>query len=295
MLLIGQSLELHRSPLAHALAAPDAGPLLANARAQRALGADALDLGAGVGGAALDLLWAAAVLRPAAPGVPLWLDAGRAAALATALDLCERDGVAGPFVANALPVDELRTTAGEALLRAAVRAQATLVLTPRALDDAKRAEADRLAEACREGLAGARTGGLTASCYVDALAYPPALDAARARRSLELLRLLRGTHGVVPLVAVGNVGHGAPHELRPALRVAYAAAACGAGAGALMLPVEQPGLVAAVRAASGASEPAGALETWACAVAEASATGARVPPPPHARPELAAAARLLFG
>jgi len=295
MLLIGQSLELHRAPLRAALAARDPGPLLANARAQRTLGADALDLGAGVDGAALDLLWAAATLRVALPGVPLLLDAGRPAALASALDLCERDGVAGPLVANALPVDEARTTAGEALLRAAVRAQATLVLSPRALDDPKRAEADRLAEACREALAAARTAGFTRECYVDSLAYPPALDAARARRSLALLRLLRGTHGVVPLVAVGNVGHGAPHELRPALRLAYAAAACGAGAGALLLPVEQPGLVAAVRAASGASAPSGALETWARAVAEASATGARVPPAPQARPALAAAARLLFG
>ncbi len=297
VLLVGQSLELHRQPLAAALAGRAPAPLRARAGAQVHAGADALDLNAGVDGRADDLAWAAALLRPEHPGVPLFLDAADPATLAAALDACARAGVVGPLVANALPAEDVRAPGGAALVRAAAAYGADLVIAPRHLDRDGVAAPDALAESAREAVAAARTAGVSGWCYVDCLAYPPALDPVRARRSLALLRTLRGHDAAVPLVAVGNVGHGAPAELRGWLRVAYAAAAVGAGAGALLLPVEEPSVMAAVALARGARTPADAdpVEGWLAVVAAAAAAGTRVPPAPPAEPALATAARLLFG
>jgi hypothetical protein len=296
VLVIGQSLELHTAPLEAALVLRDPGPLAGAARSQLAAGAGALDINLGLEAEALDLHWAASALRAAVgPGVTLFLDAGSPAALAAALELCERDGVPGPLVANALPAGALGSSDGDALLRACARSRAGLVLSPHGDEQSRPLAAEEVAETARHMLLAARAAGVYGPLYLDALAYPAALDAARCRRSLDVLRLLASLAHALPLAAAGNVGHGAPLELRPALRLAYAAAAAGAGAAALILPVEQAGLLDALRAALGEREPTGDEQRWAREVALAVGEGAAPPRAPASNPALAAASRLLFG
>ncbi len=295
MEFIGQSLELWCAPLAAALRDRDPAPLLARARRQITAGATALDLNVGVHGAAGDLRWAAGVVREIAPGLPLLLDGGDEAALAAALEACHRDGVAGPLVANAAAVgapDGRDGSGGAALFAAAARAGAGVVLSPRGLDGAETgtsgdasAAAGRVVETLLAARERARAGGVGGPLYLDVLAYPPAVDAARCIRSLDVLRALRDLAprelgDAIPLVAAGNVGHGARPGLRAALRLLYAVAATGAGARAIMLPVEQRGLIEALALAAGERPPAGERARWLLAVATAAREGARWPEPP---------------
>ena len=301
MLLIGQSLEFHREPLAAALRARDAAPIIARAEAQLAAGADALDLNVGAHGTAIDLAWIAEVLRPATYGRPLFLDTASPATIALAFELCEREGVPRPLAANALPVggppggvdDDAPDDAVEGLLRAVVRARAALVVSPRGIDAGVEATASAQAvvDAAVAGAIRARDAGLNEPLYLDALTYPALVDAGGCRRSLEVLRLLRAVPNVERLAAVGNVGAAAPAHLAATLRVVYAAAATGAGATALLLPVEEPAVVRAVRLAAHEVMPATADEYWLLDLADAVARDAPTPKPPLTLME---AARVIF-
>ncbi|MSQ30638.1 MAG: hypothetical protein EXR64_01220 [Dehalococcoidia bacterium] len=297
MLLIGQSLEFHREPLAAALRARDAAPIIARAETQLAAGADALDLNAGVGGAAIDLAWIAEAIRPATYGRPLFLDTASPATIALAFELCEREGVPRPLAANALPVGgppgSVDDDAVAGLLRAVVRARAALVVSPRLVDGGGEAAASAQAvvDAAVAGAIRAREAGLNEPLYLDALTYPALIDPDGCRRSLAVLRLLRAVPNVERLAAVGNAGAAAPAALAAALRVVYAAAATGAGATALLLPVEEPAVVRAVRVAGHALPPATAEERWLLELADAVARDAPTPKPPLTLME---AARAIF-
>ncbi len=285
MELIGQSLELWRAPLDAALRDREPAPLLARARRQLAAGATALDLNTGVRGTADDLRWLAALVREIAPGIPLLLDSGDEAALAESLEACRRDGVAAPLVANAAVAGGPGSPGHGPLLEAAALGGAGVVVSPRGLDAgdaAAPATAARTVETLLAALERARAAGVGGPLYLDALAYPPALDAARCARSLDVLRALRDLGGATPLVAAGNVGHGAPSALRPALRLLYAVAATAAGAGAIILPVEQRDLIEAVALAAGERPPADDRERWLAALATAARDGERWPRPPPA-------------
>ena len=301
-LLVGQSLELSRPPLADALRRRDPAPLRDRAKRQLAAGAHALDLnlGAGAGAAptsptslAGDLVWAAAAIRDAQPGVALWLDCADAEALTIAVA-----AVPPPVVANAAFLDGSPRTRG--LLAAAAASGAGVVLSPVPHESHEAHEAEPLpldallavAEQARALLAAAGLAEAGRSeVWFDCLAYPAATDAARARRALALVRALAGAGEPAderaprlrPLLAVGNVGHGAPPQLRPALRRLYAAAASAAGAAALILPVEQPALLEAVALGGGTRAPAGpaaAQQRWLAAAGRALAAGETPPPPP---------------
>jgi hypothetical protein len=299
-LLIGQSLELWRGPLATVVAARNGSALKAAARSQLDAGAQALDVNAGAASLASELAWAASSLGAALPGVPLLLDCGDIEALAGALRATTAAATAvdprhvGPLVANAFRPGD---AAADALVDAAAAAGAGLVLSPAELDSALWADVPREprpAEALAALLVRSRehalAGGVEGPLLADALAYPPALDAARCARSLATLRLLAaGDAALVPLVAVGNVGHGAPGALRPALRRLYAAAALGAGARALILPVEDRALVTTISAldrlpSRKVSRPPGEAPTaelpWLRRVARAAAGGRSLPAPP---------------
>ncbi len=301
MVLIGQSLERWRAPLDAALRDRNPAPLLARARRQLAAGATALDLNAGARGTAGDLRRVAAIVHDLAPDVPLLLDSGDETALAAALEACRRDGLAAPRVANA-------AVAGgrgeQAIFEAAARGGAGVVVSPRGLEPAESgdagapATAGRIVETLLAALERARAAGAGGPVYLDALAHPPALDAARCARSLDVLRALREVvprEAAIPLVAAGNVGHGAPPALRPALRLLYAVAASGAGARAIMLPVEQRGLIEALALTAGDRRPAGDRERWLRAVAPAARDGERWPAPPPVAGDAAREAWALLG
>ena len=291
-LLVGQSLEIWREP------APGRPPLRASpqeressARAQLALGAGALDLNAGAGGDLADeLAGSARHLARLFPDVPLLLDCGDARALAVALERAAMGAPArpAPLVANSLrPGDP----AAERLLRAAVRTGAGLVISPAGADRRDPPRPVRPLLALVEVAARrAREAGAEGPLFADALAYPPLRDPDRSRRSLELLRAFRDSpEGLIPLVAVGNVGVRGPARLRAAVRRLYAAAALGSGARALILPVEDRRLVAAISELTAAGPPGadpgppgGALARelpWLRRVMRAAA-GEQLPSPP---------------
>lgn len=293
MLLIGQSLQFRRGALAGAFARNDRALVAASARAQVEAGAQALDLNFGIDPPHGEAAWAVAAARTGAPGVPLWIDAGRPAALTAALEACARDGVPGPFVANSLPAGSGMTAGDEALARAAADADAGLVISPRRVDrdGIANGEVDWVVHEASLAVDRALHLGVTPPLYLDALAYPALLDPQGVRRSLALLRVYGARDDVVPLAAVGNVAFGAPRSVAVPLRVLYAAAATGAGARALILPVEDAACMRAVRLALGEVAPADSGEAWLVAVAAWTRDNEPLPPAPE---EYREAARLIF-
>lgn len=300
MLLIDQSLQLFRDEFAGAVARRDPAPLVAHARARVEAGADALDVNSGVEGDAHTLLWALTHLRRALPSVSLVLDGPRPATLAVTLELCEREGVHGPLIVNALPVGADPTpeeaSARAALLRATARARAGLVISPRLADGDDPKTDAAISRAALDAAVEVRDAGVGEAIYLDALAWPAASDAERARRSLRLLRGWRGVEGVIPLVAVDNVTAGLTGDARRALRRVYSAAAVGAGAEALILPVADRRVLDAVAAARSVGlPPFDAPADWLARVAAAAYEGRALPATPTPPPGLRAAAALLFG
>ena len=273
-LLVGQSFEVWRDPLASALARGDLDVLVAQARGQLAAGAAAIDVNAGAAGDATTLVTAAQALRAALPGVPLWLDSGELEAIVAALE-----AVPGPLVANAAPL----RGGGEAVVEAAARTGAGVVLTPRLADYSGTATIEELLFVITEGrhLAERAGAGLDgAPIYLDALAFPPAHDRGLALRSIGLLRALHDETALRPLVAVGNVGHGAPARVRSALRRVYAALAFGAGAEALIVPLEDRPLVSLLRVLAGDEPASSEGQGWLEGVRDATRLGERLPAPP---------------
>ena len=300
MLLIDQSLQLFRGKLAGALERRDAKPIVAHARAQLDAGAGAIDVNVGVEGDAHGLIWVLAELRRAFPGLSLFLDGPGPATLAVTLGLCEREGVHGPLVMNALPAGGEpgleESLARVALLQATARARAGLLISPRGAEsDDPKADA-AIHRAALDAAVEARQAGVHETIYLDALTWPAATDAARARRSLRLLRAWRRVESVTPLVAVDNVTAGFDGAPRRALRLVYAAAAIGAGAGALILPAADRALLEAiamlrVHEISAAKGP----NRWLALVAAAAHEGRALPATPEPPRALRAAAALLFG
>ena len=232
-------------------------------------------------------------MREAVPGVPLWIDAGRPTAITAAIDACVRNGVAGSLVANSLPAGVGMGAADEALVRAAAAARTGLVVSPRRIDrdGIANGEVEWVMHEASQAAGRAIALGVMPPFYFDALVYPALLDPQGVRRSLALLHVYGRRKDVVPLAAVGNIAYGAPRSVGVPLRIVYAAAATGAGAGALILPVEDAACVRAVRLALGEVEPADAGEAWLCAVAAWTARNEALPPAPE---EYREAARLIF-
>ncbi len=297
MELIEQSRQLFRGELASAIARRGPAPLVEHARARLDAGADAIDVNAGVEGDAHGLFWALTHLRRALPGTPLFLDGPGPATLAVTLELCEREGVHGPLVANALPVGAEPTadeaSARTALLRAVARARAGLVISPRGADsDDPKADA-AIFRAALDAALEARDAGVRETIYLDALAWPAATDAARARRALRLLRAWRSVEGVTPLVAVDNVTAGLDGEMRGAMRRLFAAAAIGAGAGALIVPCDDRALLHTIEEQR--STDIAESDDWLTQVAAAAHEGRALASTPAPAEEFRSAAALLFG
>ena len=189
-------------------------------------------------------------MRAAHPGVALWLDCGSHEALLRALP-----AVPAPVAVNAV---FLGTAGAAALLRAALDRGAGVVLSPLSSDRGAPLSVEALIEVA-VAAAAELAGHSAAAAWLDCLAPPASSDRGRLERSLALARRLAREPAPAPrlrpLLAVGNVGHGAPGGARPALRAVYAAAATGAGAAALIAPLEQAALRAAVAVAGGAARP----------------------------------------
>lgn len=142
MLLVGQSLQFRRSALAGAFARDDRALVAESARAQVEAGAQALDLNFSIDPPPDEIPWAIAAARSAASDVPLWIDAGRPAAITVALEVCVRGGL----VISPRRVDRDGIANGEVewvMHEASLAADRALVL------------------------------GVTPPLFFDALAYPP--------------------------------------------------------------------------------------------------------------------------
>lgn len=216
----------------------------------------------------------------AAPGLA-FLDSGASDQLREALRQLS-DNERSRAVLNAVP---LGTPEADGLFEALAETGAGAVLSPRAADLEHVATTDELAGALLEGARRATEAGVTGALFLDVLAYPPALDLPRWRRSVEVSHGL-ASKGTRPLVAVGNIGHGAPPRLRPWLRLIYLALALGAGAGALLLPVEESRLVDAARLIEGDHRPANDLDAWLLDLARSAERGLwALPRPPASAPD----------
>jgi hypothetical protein len=295
--LIGQSLELSHPRLHPAVLARDQEAVLACVVRQIQAGAGAVDVNGGVQAGAADYGWCARIAWDALPGIPLLIDAASPALIAEVLTDCRHTGLTGPLVANALPVrgDGSFDTEAMIALHAAALADAGVVVSPRGADGpgaGNAAEAYRIASAALFAADAVRSAGVAGPVYVDALAFPPLSDRQRCARSIEVLRAWRDLEGIEPLTAVGNVGYGADAGLARRLRAVYAAAAVGAGARALILPVEEAATVRAALLANGDAAPVGEDDHWLVAVAEAAHLGTRPPGAPEAYEQ---AARLILG
>lgn len=287
VLLIGQSLELWRPPLADAVRERDAAQLFVAARRELNAGAQAIDVNLGAERYPTlrsDLRWAATTLRGSFPSVPLFIDCGDLPALTEVVE-----HVRPPLVANAIPVGhpDART-----LAEAAARNGAGVVCTPwRAARtnaeegtgvDALLIDMDEAFELCeRAGVRGPR--------YIDCVAVPATRDMFGWFRSLAWLRAARleaPRPPFVPLVAVGNVGYGAPYRVRSALLRIYATLAIGAGARALILPVEDRELMHTIEMLTDQRYADDLTEGWLWELAAAAEEGRdRWPPPPQSLPE----------
>ena len=260
------------------LASPDDSALASFVGRRLENGAHALDLNAGIDGQAHALLAAATRVRVVAPGTPLFLDTGDPAALASVIARAP-----APVVANAVVLGD---DSELALLEAIARAEAGAVLSPRGFDEAEPLPVDALVERMRAGVDRARAAGVAGPLYLDALAYPPAFDPWRWRRSVEIARAMPEIDAAV-LLAIGNVGHGSPPELRPWLRLVTLALAVGAGARALILPVLpvlEGSLVHTVPLLEGRRAPVDDVDRWLIEVAEVArqSVGGTWPSPPPA-------------
>ncbi|MEI7926539.1 MAG: hypothetical protein WCI61_10190, partial [Chloroflexota bacterium] len=297
VILIGQSLELSRARVLGPMRHREPGPVADAVRRQVEAGAGMIDLNGGVHADADDLAWCARVAWDALPSVPLFMDTASPLMIAQTLEACRRAGIIGPLVANSLVADADGRFNADArtAIDAAILVGAGVVLSPRGADDrgaGDPASAEAIAAAGLRALQRARDAGVAGPWYLDALAYPPLSDPVRCARSLAVLRAWRSVGEAAALVAVGNVGYGAARPLAAALRAVYAAAATGAGAGALILPVEEATTLRAVRIASAELEPATDEDRWFAAVALA----ARLDQRPVGAPEgYEQAARLVFG
>jgi hypothetical protein len=277
VLLIGQSLECWRGGLADAVVERRAAPLLARAQRQLDAGAHTLDVNFGASprnGLADDLRWAAEVLRAAHPDVPLFLDCGDLEVLASVVALVE-----GPLVLNAIPLDGPPTEATVRALDAAAARGAGIVFSPRAADGEDSPSA--ILGAAEEARTLAREAGIAGPLYLDCLAYPAASHPARCRRSLTWLHVLHttGDSDLVPLVAAGNVGHGA-FDSKRLLQATYVVLAATSGVQALLLRAEDSMLMSLLNVMEDRSHPVSDLERWAVEVASLPPDEALTLPPP---------------
>ena len=278
MLLIGQSLECWRVPLAGAVARRDSRPLLGRARRQLKAGVAALDVNFGAGprpGLAEDMRWTAETLREALPAAPLFLDCGDLDVLASVTL-----AVAPPLVVNAVPLDSTASASRLRLLEAAAAAGAGVVFSPRVNDDWD--DQSAIMAAAKDTLALAARADLHGPLYLDCLAYPAVSHATLCRRSLAWLRALRaaGETRLVPLVAVGNVGHGAAEITRAAIHHVYVALALQSGAQALIIPAEDSSLMSLVKVMTTGCQPESAAERWLLqAMRPVGGHPRRLPPP----------------
>ena len=248
MILVGQSMQLHRGPLREALRRRDPGPFVSNARGQLDAGADALDVNLGRHGAAEELVWTVRALRSAGVDAPLWLDSADPALLARAIATCSADG---PLVANALPARTPPHPDHTALIEACQISNTPIVISPFLTHTPDRQGLPAVAFATWERVA---LGASSTSTYVDALAMPLLRGSSDWRSSLRRIEAITvELPFAVPLVAVGNVSYKLPRLEGHAARACYAAAAHRAGAGALILPVEDEECVQA--ALSGEAQP----------------------------------------
>ncbi len=266
-------------PLAGAVARRDSRPLLGRARRQLNAGVSALDVNFGAGprpGLAEDMRWTAETLREALPAVPLFLDSADLDVLASVTA-----AVAPPLVVNAVPLDAMASASRLRLLEAAAAAGAGVVFSPRVNGDWS--DQSAIMAAAKDTLALAARADLRGPLYLDCLAYPVASHAALCRRSLVWLRALRaaGETRLVPLVAVGNVGHGAAEITRVALHHVYVALALQSGAQALILPAEDSSLMSLVKVMTTGCRPESEAERWSLQAMRPAGADPRILPPPE--------------
>ena len=191
---------------------------------------------------ALDIATTVKSARTITTEQPLFIRSPRSEATAQFLELAERDGINRPLAVGGLIAGGgVFGSDEEYLLRAVAKARCGLVISPSKLDQQgiAGAEIDWIVHATGLALEWARTRGAPGPIFLDALAWPAAIDPAGTRRSLKLISAFKTAFPDTNTFLDSKiVGYGSAAALHSALLKIYIASAVGAGIDSIVVPLE---------------------------------------------------------
>ena len=190
---------------------------------------------------------------------PLFIRSPRPAATAQFLELAERDGINRPLAVGGLIAGGGAFGSDEEyLLRAVAKARCGLVISPSKMDQQgiAGAEIDWIVHSTGLALEWARTRGAPGPIFLDALAWPAAVDPVGTRRSLKLISAFKSAYPDTNTFLDSKiVGYGSAAALHSALLKIYIASAIGAGIDSIVVPLESASIRRLISVASHANEP----------------------------------------
>lgn len=191
---------------------------------------------------------------------PLFVRSPRPAATAQFLELAERDGINRPLAVGGLIAGGggVFGSEEEYLLRAVAKARCGLVITPSKIDQQgiAGAEIDWILHATGVALEWAIARGAPGPIFLDALAWPAAVDPVGTRRSLKLIKAFKTEFpDANTLLDSKIVGYGSAAALHAALLKIYIAAAVGTGIDTIIMPLESASIRRLISIATREKEP----------------------------------------
>jgi len=208
---------------------------------------------------AIDIAATVKSARTITTAQPLFVRSPRPAAAAQFLELAERDGINPPLAVGGLIAGGgVFGSDEEYLLRAVAKARCGLVITPSKIDQQgiAGAEIDWIVHATGLALEWALARGARGPVFLDALAWPAAVDPAGTRRSLKLIRALNNEFPDTNTFLDSKiVGYGSAAELHSALLKIYIASAVGTGIDYIIAPLDSVSIRRLISIATQTSEP----------------------------------------
>ena len=208
---------------------------------------------------AIDIAATVKSARTITNALPLFVRSPRPAAAAQFLELAERDGINPPLAVGGLIAGGgVFGSDEEYLLRAVAKARCGLVITPSKIDQQgiAGAEIDWIVHATGLALEWALARGAPGPIFLDALAWPAAVDPAGTRRSLKLIRALNNEFPDTNTFLDSKiVGYGSAAELHSALLKIYIASAVGTGIDYIIAPLDSVSIRRLISIATQTNEP----------------------------------------
>jgi cobalamin-dependent methionine synthase I len=243
MLLIGESINGSRSPVAAAVQTRDDGFVRSLAKDQVDAGADVLDINGGVAGGdeVADVLWLIDVVM-GVTDARLMIDSADPEALDVGVRRVMENGGATPFI-NSISGERSRIDAVLPLVREFKCPVVGLCLGDQGIPDTAEARCDiatRLHELCTgAGLPGD-------DLWIDPLVLTVSADQTAARVTMATLRLVKERLPTRTVAGLSNVSFGLPH--RPLLNRTFLAMCAGIGIDGVVIDVRDRALMVTVKA-----------------------------------------------